>query len=345
MLDRTAFARNLKHAVVEALAEFRRQVPGESPYAFGVILGQCGNYVGYAVATEEGLRRVAAKYAEMGYCYQGREWEEFDNQELLSAWLRWANPDDGWQYGDFPDAFGIADELTCLVNGGAFGVAAEELDEFCTEVLAELQSDPAWVAVVSGARVVVGVTSGEDPRDFLRTATRANEYRAVQQLWGEYWWGEELSGRIRSPRSGRAADHDPANPPAAGRWSWAFRGEDVVSEGEIFVPGRITFVHSIRDLLREIRERPAMCLNAKTLTGLKCLLFGYEIACNKHDIAEAEQLPDGVPWRGFSEWLARRYDKVDWSVDWHWLLLEHSGAEEEAFDCFFELLAEYESGL
>jgi hypothetical protein len=217
MLDRTAFGRNLKHAVVGALAEFRRQLPDESPYAFAIILDQCGNYLGYAVATEEGLRRVAAKYAAMGYCYQGPEWAEVDNQERFAAWLRWANPDDGWRYGDFPNTLGSADELTCLVNGGAFGVAAEELEEFCTEVLAGLKSDPAWLAVVSRARVVVGVTSGENPRDFLRTATRANEYRAVEQLWGEHWWGEELSARIHLPGSGRAAHHDSADPGAAGR--------------------------------------------------------------------------------------------------------------------------------
>jgi len=28
------------------------------------------------------------------------DWEEFDNSEKLATWLRWANPDDGWQYCD-----------------------------------------------------------------------------------------------------------------------------------------------------------------------------------------------------------------------------------------------------
>jgi hypothetical protein len=203
-LDRAAFAHRLLHAVIGSLAEFRRQIPDESPYAFALILGQCGNYLGYAVATEEGLRRVASNYAAMGYRYRGREWEKFDNQERLAAWLRWANPDDGWRYGDFPETFEIADALTLLVQAGAFGVDAEELEEFCTNVLAELRSDTAWLGVLSGVRVVVGVTSGEDPRDFLRTATRANEYRSVRQLWAEYWRGEQLNARIMAPRSGPA---------------------------------------------------------------------------------------------------------------------------------------------
>lgn len=117
-----------------------------------------------------------------------------------------------------------------------------------------------------------------------------------------------------------------------------------MSEGDFIKPGRITFVHSIRDLLREIHDRPALWLGARTLTGLKCLLMGYEIACALHDIPETESLPDDVPWQGFSEWLAKRYDRVGWSVSWYSLLVEHSQSQEEAFDRFFELLAEYESG-
>src|SRR6516164_6920781 len=113
---------------------------------------------------------------------------------------------------------------------------------------------------------------------------------------------------------------------------------------EVIQPGRLAFVHSVRDLLREIHERPAVWLGKKTLTGLECLLLGYEMACIKHGIAETERLPDDVPWRGFSDWVAKRYDKVGWSVGWHWLLVEHSRSEEEAFDRFFDLLAEYEAG-
>ena len=200
-MDRSAFAGLLRNAVVEALAEFRRAVTDESPYAFAIILGQCGQYLGYAVATEEGLRRVAAEYDLKGYRYRGSEWENFDNQERVAAWLRWSNPDDGWHYGDFAEALGIADGLTNLVRGGAFGEDAERLEEFCTEVLAALRSDPAWSAISLTPRVITGVTSGEDPRDFLRTATRTNDFETVRQLWAEHWLCEELSSRIQLSRS------------------------------------------------------------------------------------------------------------------------------------------------
>jgi hypothetical protein len=197
-LKRADFTGVLQRAVVGALNDFKRQVPDETPYALAVILGQCGNYLGYAVATEEGLRRIASQYAAKGYRYQGWEWEEFDNQERLATWLRWANPDDGWRYEDFPDRFRVAALLADLVAGEAFGEGAEELEEFCTEVLAGLQSDVDWLAV-AGERMVVGVTFGEDPRDFLRTATRANRYNVVRQLWAEHWRGEELSRKIPAP--------------------------------------------------------------------------------------------------------------------------------------------------
>jgi hypothetical protein len=115
-----------------------------------------------------------------------------------------------------------------------------------------------------------------------------------------------------------------------------------VSEDPSFKPGRLSHVHSVRDLLREVRERPGLWLGSRTLTGLKWLLFGYEIACALLDIDEEERIPDDIPWQAFSEWLAARCNKAGWSVDWHWLLVEHSRSQEEAFDLFFELLTEYE---
>lgn len=199
-MDRSEFAGVLQRAVVGLLSEFRYQAPHESPYALAVIPGQSGGGLSCALATEEGLQEVAARYADLGYRYRGWEWEEFDNQERLAVWLRWANPDDGWKFVDFPDRFGIAPLLAGLVGCGAFGQDAEELEEFCTESLSALQANDDWLASSMAERIVVGVTYGEDPRDFLRTATRANSYTVVQRLWVEHMRGEELSSRISSPR-------------------------------------------------------------------------------------------------------------------------------------------------
>jgi Domain of unknown function (DUF4303) len=196
-VDRLAFATLLRQAILGAWAEFIHAQPTDHPYAFALIGGQCGNYLGYAVATEQGLRRIAAHYDGRGYRYQGCEWEDFDNREKLSIWLRWANPDDGWQYGDFPDHFNVLPALAQLVEADAFGEDAEELEEFCTDVVASLQKETAWQPW--SRRVAVGFTYGEDPREFLRTATRANPYPLVRKLWREHWEAEELSDQILAP--------------------------------------------------------------------------------------------------------------------------------------------------
>jgi hypothetical protein len=161
--------------------------------------GQGSDYLIYALATEEGLRRVAAEYDRLGYRYQGEDWEEFDNREKLALWLRWANPDDGWHFGDFPKRFRVQPQLEELVRSGGLGDNGKDFEEFCTEVLASLQGLPAWREQTAGGPVVVGFTYGEDPRDFLRTATRANPYPLVRRMWEEQRQADELNQRIKPP--------------------------------------------------------------------------------------------------------------------------------------------------
>ncbi|HEY4262919.1 MAG TPA: hypothetical protein VGM98_22355 [Schlesneria sp.] len=106
--------------------------------------------------------------------------------------------------------------------------------------------------------------------------------------------------------------------------------------------GRISHVHSIRDLLNEVRERPTLWLSAKSLTGLECLLGGYEMACSLHEIPTTKRLADDIPWEGFTHWLKQTYAKNHLSVGWHSIIVEQSVSEADAFDQFFSLLDEYE---
>ena len=199
---RNEFAPGLHRAIVEALVDFRRQVPGELPYAFALILGQAGNYLGHAIATEEGLLRVATLYESTGYRYQGEPAAGISNLDQLMALLRWSNPDDGWRYGDFPVESGIPSDLARLVSAGAFGPQADGLERFCCGVLAALQADPEWSTASSGLSrpPIVGVTSGDDPDDFFRTACQANDPDAVRQLQAEYSRSEELTPMIHRLR-------------------------------------------------------------------------------------------------------------------------------------------------
>lgn len=192
-MDRQTFAISLKRAIFESYADFRGMLPGETPYALAVILGQSGKRLGIAIATEEGLIRVTEQYAARGYRYRGPQWQEYDNLERLYSWLRWANPDDGWYSGGFGSSHELSDSLSVLLRAGEFATVPEDIEELSMEVLICLRADQAWAEITNGASVILGVTSGEDPRDFLRTATLANDYAAVRRLWSEFWLGEELS--------------------------------------------------------------------------------------------------------------------------------------------------------
>lgn len=63
-MDRSTFEVHLRAAVIGAFRDFCDQYAAESPYAFAIIEGQCGNYLGYAIATEEGLHRVAGAHPD-----------------------------------------------------------------------------------------------------------------------------------------------------------------------------------------------------------------------------------------------------------------------------------------
>jgi hypothetical protein len=205
-MDRSTFAEVLKRAVIAGWREFRERHADETPYALALVGSAGSGWLGYAVATEERLQRIAADYEGRGYRYQGWDWEDFDNRERLAAWLRWSNPDDGWRLNEFSERFEVASGLNDLLKTGALGEDGEDLEEFCTDALASICHAPEWRGVV------VGFTYGEDPRDYLRTATRVNRYRTVLRLWREFRRAEELGTRIASSRELSPGPATPPNP-------------------------------------------------------------------------------------------------------------------------------------
>lgn len=199
-MENSGFAERLRQAIIAAMRTFHEEHKDETPYAFAIVLGQVGGYLGFAIPTEEGLQKVAAEYKRMGYHYQPFEWEVDDQLDRLATWLRWANPDDGWNYGDFAERFHVAEHLKALVDSGAFGEDAADLEEFCTDVLASLQTDDDWQKLQANSPVIVGLTYGDDPSVFLRTATRSNPYHMVLRLWDEHWQSEEMSRGVKAPK-------------------------------------------------------------------------------------------------------------------------------------------------
>jgi hypothetical protein len=199
-MDRGAFADELHLQIVADLRRFRDAHPDETPYGYGLLGGQPGApYLASVVATEEGLRRVAAKYVERGYRYKGFMEERPATARELAALLRWANPADGWYEWGLPDHKRIQQALVALIDSGGLGERGDEFEEFCMDVLGSLQTVPEWRAEMARGPVIVGFTYGSDRRDFLRTATRANPYSLVQRLWREEWKASELRPRLMAP--------------------------------------------------------------------------------------------------------------------------------------------------
>ncbi len=92
----------IAQTIADELRRTAAELSSEEPYAFTLIQGQLCNYLGYAVATEAALTAITAKYIAKGYRYLGRR--KLADADAIRAWLRWANPDDGWHYRDFCDA-------------------------------------------------------------------------------------------------------------------------------------------------------------------------------------------------------------------------------------------------
>ncbi|HEX8913969.1 MAG TPA: hypothetical protein VF796_16590 [Humisphaera sp.] len=189
-------AARLRASVVGAMTRFRRARPAERPYALAVLVGQDARRIWCAVATEEGLRETVAEYRRLGYRHHDFEGDESDDQAgLLAAWLRWANPDDGWRHVELDDGDALGDALGHAFQGDALTPAFEA---FMTDVvLASLRHEPGWLAV--GRSVIAGYTSGQDPADFVRSATRANDHQAVATMWGEWRRGETVGRSVRPP--------------------------------------------------------------------------------------------------------------------------------------------------
>lgn len=124
----------------------------EEPYAFSLIQGQQCNYLGYAVATSLALAKTIEKYIELGYRYRGVQ--ALSDAEAIRIWMKWANPDDGWHYGDFND-YAAAQKYLEMHNGDDLALRNGCLKQLKT-VIAQHDIDD----------VTLGVTYGENPEDF-----------------------------------------------------------------------------------------------------------------------------------------------------------------------------------
>ena len=91
-----------------------------------------------------------------------------------------------------------------------------------------------------------------------------------------------------------------------------------------------------RDVLQEIRERPAMILGKQSLTALAHFLDGYFVARRDLGIEPAHLVP-----LDFHDWVAYRLHFVESTSGFARMILNEISDEAKALDRFFELLDEY----
>jgi hypothetical protein len=84
-MSRLSFSDTLRQAILADLHESCGRHPAENLYAFALVGDPTGDYLGYAVATEQGLLRVATEYERRGYRYQGYDVEQVRQSRAVEA--------------------------------------------------------------------------------------------------------------------------------------------------------------------------------------------------------------------------------------------------------------------
>ncbi len=170
----------IAQTIADELRRTAADLGSEGLYAFTLIQGQQCNYLGYAVATETALTATTARYIAKGYRYHGRR--KLADADAIRAWLRWANPDDGWHYRDFCDTSTI-DRFLAMHNHHD-----ESLRTACIDQLK---------AATRLQELTLGVTYGGDPADFRDSVIQIYGTQGHKRFLEEYQAMTHLDADIR----------------------------------------------------------------------------------------------------------------------------------------------------
>ncbi|KAI9134620.1 hypothetical protein [Acaryochloris sp. CCMEE 5410] len=163
--------------IVDELCKTELTYCHERPYAFALLLGQQCNYLGYAIATSDSLAKTVENYIELGYRYQGVQ--KMSDEEAIRTWLKWANPDDGWHYGDFGGNAAVQRYLD--IHNGDDLLLRNSCFEQLKSVITQYETD-----------LTLGVIYGANPEDFRDSVIQiygkaghkslVTEYEAMRRL-------------------------------------------------------------------------------------------------------------------------------------------------------------------
>jgi hypothetical protein len=190
----------LAAGVRDFLTEFRAAWPGETMYGFLFELPCEGTHAHAAAATEEGLIRVADRYASRGY-----RAKTGDTPTVLRTWLRWAGPEDGWYQGNDTNAFLRASQLLDDAFAAGFMKSFDgQLNDLALAALRDLDALGEFGSGADRERVVLGmcyIGGDNSDEEFLGWAKRVNPPAVMKRLRRELTESGaagELSSRSRS---------------------------------------------------------------------------------------------------------------------------------------------------
>lgn len=190
----------LASGVHEFLAEFRAAWPGETMYSLLFELPCEGTHAHAAVATEEGLARIAEKYASKGYRISDGE-----TLTALRIWLRWAGPEDGWFQGNETHCF---DRVSNLLDEAFAAKYMEmfdgQLNDLALATLRDLDVRGVFGSTAERERIVLGmcyIGGDNSDEEFLEWAERVNPPAVIERLRREMDESRAMAERIPSPGS------------------------------------------------------------------------------------------------------------------------------------------------
>ena len=95
---------------------------------------------------------------------------------------------------------------------------------------------------------------------------------------------------------------------------------------------------SVYDLLELIHLRPGMWVAEPELVRVYAFLVGYGAALGRQRLMFRSVAPE---FHGFHDWIAKRLGYGESTSGWYNMIRRRCSSEREAFDRFYELLAEF----
>ena len=166
--------------VKDFLAALSRDRPGETMYGFLLEVPCEGTAVEAVAGTEEGLTRVARRYAED----EGEEGEEATRRQRAA--LRWGSPEDCWYSNYEAGFFREAQELISMAHDERLLEEYDEkLNRLCLETLQELDAAGVFGAGEEREGMVIGlcyVGGDNSDKEFLAWAKEVNPASVIKRL-------------------------------------------------------------------------------------------------------------------------------------------------------------------